>query len=146
MADNSLITMVFPANVAKIWPQVSELLKPEVDRGGTHDIDDVRREIVSGKCQLWVQWNGSCEAALVSEFQNFPKGVFLHIWLFVAAPDKKPDEEMFEKHLFDFAVANGCAGIKHEGRKGWERKHKHLPLSCENIMYYFLLKDLKEAS
>lgn len=149
MSDEVLITMMFPANVSKAWPQVARVLKPVVDLIGTHDIEDVRRAIVSGKSQLWVQWNqatGHCESALVSEFQDFPKGLFLNVWLFAAAEGKEPNEDEFEKQLFNFAFANGCIGMKHEGRKGWQRRHKHLPVKHENVVYYFMLKDLQEVA
>lgn len=143
MTDDALITMIFPANVGKAWPQVSSVLKPAVDRVGTHTIENVRQDILSGKSQLWVQWkNGQCEAALVTRFDPFPVGLFLSVWLFAAADGKTPNEEELEKNIFDFAYANGCVGMRHEGRKGWERKHKHLPISCENVVYYFYLKDL----
>lgn len=141
-----MITMMFPTNIPSAWPLVAPILQPAIDRVGTHTIEDVYKEVMSGKKDLWVQWNGGCEAALVSEFQSFPKGLFLNIWLFASAPGREPDEEEFEKHMFNYAVASGCVGMKHEGRKGWERKHKHLPVHCENFVYYFFLKDLQEAA
>lgn len=144
--NEKVITMVFPANVTKAWPQVAQVLKPAVDRVGTHDIEDVRRDILSGKSQLWVQWDkstGTCDAALITEFQTFPKGLFLNVWLYGVSPRAGADEEALEKQVFNYAFANGCTGIKHEGRKGWLERHKHLPVHCENAVYYLILKDLE---
>lgn len=145
MEKEAIITMMFPANLSAAWPQVAPILRQAVDRLGTHDVDDIRQAILAGNAQLWVQWNGKCEAALVTEFKSFPKGLFLNVWLFASDPERKPKEEEFEKHIFNFSVANNCVGIRDEGRTGWNRRLDHLPIRCENTVRYLFFKDLEGA-
>lgn len=149
MMEKAFVTLVYAEHVNKAWPQASALLKPAVDRIMTHDIEDVRKMILAGKAQLWVQYNSetkAIDAALVSEFENFPKGLFLNVWLYGVAKGKEALEAEFEQHMFNLADANQCVGIKHTGRKGWLQRHKHLPVYSESVVYVLLLSDIKKAT
>lgn len=146
MEKEPIITMVFPANIAAVWGQAEKLLTPAIEIVQTHYPENVRQSLMSGSAQLWVQWfEGNVEAALVTEFKDFPRGLWLNIWLFGAQPEKANEDE-FEKHIFKFADENGCVGITDIGRKGWKKRHAHLPIQSENIVYYLRLKDIKEAA
>lgn len=139
MSNTPIITMVFPANLEKVWPLAAELLQPAVDKFGTHGIEDVRKAIMCGNAQLWIRWNaGRVEAALVSEFKNFPKGLWLNVWLFGTHPDFAADEQEFERHMIEYAKANGCMGMMHTGRQGWGRRHAHLTGKMRTQTIYLL--------
>lgn len=134
--------MVFPANIEKVWPHVEPLLAPAIERFGTHSVDDMRKVLLSGNAQLWLQWaNGEADAAGVTEFVNYPRGLWLRIWLMGARDGAKILWEEFKKHIMGFAYANHCAGIRHEGRKGWIKHETHWgKIDSESIIYNYVLK------
>lgn len=144
-AMDRMITMVFPANVSPVWPQVAAILKPVVDRMGTHDVEDIRRAIMAGVAQLWVQWSGMVEATIVTEFKSYPKGLWLNVWLFSALKDRKPNEAEFERHIFSFMEENGCAGVQYSGRRGFKERYKHLNFK-EHVVCYLKSEDIRKAA
>lgn len=146
MTEEHIVTMVFPANVMAVWQQAAPILRPSVDRAGTHTLEDVRRSVMAGAAQLWVQWkDGKCESAVVTEFRPYPRGLWLNVWLWGADRDSKTDEEMFGLRLYEFADANQCVGFRVEGgRKGLGKLFKYL--NTERTVYSVLLKDLRKAA
>lgn len=132
--------MVFPANVSKTWPHVAPLLARAVERMKTHDTEDVRKMILSGNAHLWIQWSDGADAAGVTQFINYPKGLWLRIWLAGARDGVKVLWPEFQKHIIEFAHANNCAGIRHEGRNGWMKLHAQINgVDSEMVMYNYLL-------
>lgn len=141
MTEKSTITLVYPMNVMGVWPGAAFLLTPAVDAMGTHDIEDIRKAVMAGMAQLWIQYTDKIEAALVTEFKAFPKGLWLNVWL-MGAGQEGYNEDAFEWNIFEFAKKNNCIGIMETGRKGWERKHKHLKVNSENVIYNLLISDI----
>lgn len=134
MSQEPLITMVFPANIAKLWPQVAPLLQPAIDLSGTHDAEDVRKKLIAGNAQLWVQWSEKVDAAAVTEFIDYPRGLWLRVWLAGAAIKGAWAE--FQRIIIEFASANQCVGVENWGRKGWERLHSNLSQCGTVAMIY----------
>lgn len=125
----SEVFMIHAAHIPSVWGQVSKLLEPAAAIFATHDIDDVRKEIMGGNKQLWADWNGEAKAAAVTEFVSYPKGLALRIWLFGAKSDVEVAWEDFKKKFIEFAQLSKCKWIEHCGRDGWIRrdeKHKKL--------------------
>lgn len=122
--SQSIVTQVFPANIAAIWPQIYDLLKPAVDRCGTHLIEDVRKRLLIGSAQLWVKWTDHAEWAMVTDFQDYPQGLWLRVWLAGAVAGIKTNWEEAETAAVDFALANKCVGIENVGRDGWAKRHE----------------------
>lgn len=144
MAD---IFKVLPAHVMTVWPQVSRMLQPAVDRAGTHTIEDVRKKVITGYSDLWVQCAGDkVSAAMVTEFAHFPKGIWLNMWLAGAAKETPFEDALWEPHIIEFARFNGCTGIHWIGRKGWRERNKHLKINSEQIVYSLLLRDLERVA
>jgi hypothetical protein len=138
MPDAPFVTMVYPVNVIPLWEQAAKLLEPAVARSGTHEMEDVRRCIMAGNAQLWVQWNdGICEAAIVTEFKHYPKGLWLHIWL---AGAEGLNDDLLEQQIFRFAEESNCAGVSWTGRPGWKRRRSNLNLNTQNVVYHFDMK------
>lgn len=135
--------MVYPYNITGVWPHVEPLLAPAIDRFGTHAPDDVRRTLLAGNAQLWLQWNSEsklAEAAGVTELLNYPLGLWLRIWLMGVKPGAEALWDEFKKHILAFAYANKCAGIRHEGRKGWIRHETHWgDIDSESVIYNYKL-------
>lgn len=118
---NEIITMVYPANILPIWESTAELLKPAIELNDTHSVEDVRKMALCGNTQLWIQWSDKVDAAVVTEFVNYPKGVWFRFWL---AGARKGAEVLWEKFfdtLVAFAKANNCHGIEDCGRIGWNK-------------------------
>lgn len=114
-----------PENVAPLWPQLQALFKPALAMVSTHTADDVRRSIVAMRAQLWVQMvNEVVVSAATTEFVDYPRGLFVRVWMVGAVPDRRMDIQAFVNTLDHWRVAHGCVGFQWIGRSGWL---KHFP-------------------
>jgi hypothetical protein len=117
------ILKVWPENVTALWPQIEPLLIPALAVSSTHEPEDVRRAVMTGSAQLWVQMvDDVVEAVVTTEFVNYPLGVFVRVFTAGARPDHKMDTAGFLPILTEFAQRNGCVGFEAIGRHGWLRK------------------------
>ena len=110
-------------NVTPLWPQVAPLVTRALCGQPTHDDEDVRRMIMGGAAQLWVQWAERVEAIAVSEFAVYPKGVWVRVWLVGADPSAQMMAKEFGDAIEHWRAANGCRGIEAIGRMGWLRRY-----------------------
>lgn len=117
----TIITPLNPQNVIKVWPEVSRLIKPLLDESKTHSSDDVLKLLIGGTAQLWVQWNGHIEVALITRFEPYPQAISLRIWMAAALDEDKTNWEEWRVVLVGFAAQNNCSMIEAEGREGWEK-------------------------
>lgn len=113
------ITMVYSANIESVWLQVQPLLAPVLGLHNTHSPEDIRKACMCGNAQLWIQWTNKVEAAVVTEFVNYPKGLWFRFWLCGALKDAEILWAKFYETLHDFAKKNNCKGIEDCGREGW---------------------------
>ena len=121
----SAIFRVTLDNIAGLWPQVEPLVAQGLRGAPTHDAEDVRKMLYTGSCQLWVQCDiPVVEAAVISEFVAYPKGVWFRVWIAAAKPDPGMDTDEFLEKLTSFARQNNCAGFEAIGRHGWARRIK----------------------
>lgn len=118
--SESVITMIYPANIAQIWSEVEPILEPAVAISGTHNCEDVYHSLMGGKSQLWVQWNKRVEAAVTTEFIPYPRGLWFRFWLAGALNGAEVFWRKFFDILYAFAKENRCAGIEDCGRGGWD--------------------------
>lgn len=116
-----MITLVYPSNINPIWEEIKNLLMPVLELSGTHEIEDIRKILIGGQAQLWIQWNDGVEIAVVTEFKNYPKGMAFNLWLAGAKKDIKAEWKEFLDVLTNFAKKNGCRWIEDCGRIGWEK-------------------------
>jgi hypothetical protein len=118
------IFKVWPENITGLWPQIEPLLAPALATSSTHEPEDVRRAMMSGKAQLWVQLGDDrlVEAIVTTEFVDYPAGVFVRVWSAGAHPDHRMDTEGFLPILTEWAHKNGCVGFEAIGRMGWLRR------------------------
>lgn len=117
------VTMLYPHNISPAWPHIEQVLKPAVELAGTHEMEDVRKDLVSGRAQLWVQWSDGCDAAVVTELVPYPKGLWLRVWLMGAKGEKDVEWNNFENAIIKFAYVNKCQNIELWGRNGWEKRY-----------------------
>lgn len=130
MTDNLTITMIYPANVMQTWPYIYPLLQPAVALSETHNMEDLRRIILGGQAQLWVQWKDGVDAAVITEFINYPRGMWLRIWLAGAKKGADVEWEKFFDTLVKFGKDSKCIGIEDCGRGGWS---KYCPEQVKNV-------------
>lgn len=120
-----MISMVYPANIPPLWNQVEPILEPAIAISGTHNSEDVYHSLMGGKSQLWVQWNGKVEAAVVTEFMPYPRGLWFRFWLAGALKGACILWQGFYDILYKFAQNSFCIGIEDCGRGGWDYYAPH---------------------
>lgn len=81
---------------------------------GTHDLEDVRESILSGRMQLWPHERGCA----VTEIVLYPQRKVLHVFLAGGELDAIVGGL---GALSDWAKSQGCVSVTVAGRKGWER-------------------------
>ena len=114
------VLRVMPENVTPLWPQLEALFQPALCMVSTHDPEDIRRSIMAMRSQLWVQMVcGQVVAAATTEFVDYPKGMFVRVWLVGAIPDRPMDLNAFCDTLNRWRHANKCIGFEAIGRHGW---------------------------
>ena len=142
--SETLVTMVYPFNVAPMWPQVEPLLKKAISLDETHTPKDVLSAVISGNSQLWVQWaNKSAEMAVVTHFVSYPQGTRLRVWLGGSKEGAKVDHKKMDDMLVEFAKANRCIGMEIIGREGWARLFPDAEKSAVLLKRTFPLETLQ---
>lgn len=106
------------SNISWLWQQFErnrDLIQEVIDRGiGTHDIDDVWKEIESGNAQLWPTAN----SIMITNIETYPRAKVLRGWL--AAGDLK-EIVSTEEVIRNWAKKQGCDLVIIGGRRGWLR-------------------------
>lgn len=104
-----------PAPVG-IWPVVSSLLKPALERGGDSSLDEVMAEVDEGRAQLWIAHRAEdVRMALVTQ----AAGDALHLWL--CGGREMPSWLGFLDTLKAAAREGGFKRLTIDGRRGWGR-------------------------
>jgi hypothetical protein len=135
------IYRVWPDNITGLWPQVAPLLQLALDQTSTHTAEDVRRMLMSGAAQLWVQIeDGIVQAAMTTEFVNYPQGLFVRAWSAGARRDCKMQIDEFIAMATDWCLLHGGIGLEAVGRHGWLRK---LPAArVEGLVMRYLIPQI----
>lgn len=125
MVEERAVFRVSPPDICPTWAVIEPFFCPVFQDCKTHLPEDVRDILLSQQAQLWVQWNGTVrqiEAAFVTEFVKYPRGIWVRLWLGGAKMDKKVDYRAVRGALTIWARNNGCRGFEIIGRHGWLRK------------------------
>jgi hypothetical protein len=109
--------------------RVRPFLEPALPYGGnTHDFVHIVQGVISGNLMLWPTEN----AAIVTEFHNFPNKRMLHI--FLAGGDLSEIKQLHDD-VVRFAKEVGCAGLSLTGRVGWIRALSDLGFGDKGLRY-----------
>ena len=81
---------------------------------GTHDFEDVAKEVKVGTMQLWSGEKGCA----VTQILIYPKKKVLHVFLAGGEMNQIID---FQASAVEFGKINGCTAISLAGRKGWAK-------------------------
>lgn len=112
-------------DISATWANVVPMFTKLFAESKTHEAEDVRQTLLVQAAQLWVQWNtetATIEAAFVTEFVKYPRGIWLRLWLGGALPDAPLDYDLVRDALTVWAKQNGARGFEIIGRPGWLRK------------------------
>lgn len=108
-----------PAQVAKIWPLVSHLIREAMRKGGG-DFEDIERAVLSGERLLWVAADEEqIWASAVTGLHTENEHKFCCIWACGGRAREKWLPLLSE--VESFAKAEGCQSMRIYGRKGWAR-------------------------
>ena len=118
--NSPIISMIHPVNIAPLWSQIEPLIEPAVQISETHNCEDIYHSLMGGKSQLWTQWNEKVEAAVVTEFKHYPRGLWFNLWLAGALKGAHIIWKEFYNILYEYARSCSCAGIEDCGRGGWD--------------------------
>ena len=122
--------MIFEA-----WIKCREWLLPAIElTNGTHNEDDVLRELMRGKLTLWP----GERSAIVTEFVEYDTGKKKTLHFFLVGGDM--DELLaMEPKIAEWGKSKGCGMMSCAGRKGWE---KVLEPNGYKLGCVYLYKDL----
>lgn len=112
--------------IPMVWPEVSDLLQPAVDKAdGKVDIDEVYSNLCNRDMQLWITRTkkGSILTACVTRIMAGKSWKRLE-GCFYASNGGDADLAMVSDLLFAFAKSHACEAIEIIGRKGFEKKLK----------------------
>ena len=82
--------------------------------GGTHEFDDVVKNIAQGTMQLWPSPRG----CIVTEIVVYPRKKVLNVFLAGGELDQIVD---MNNDITEWAVQNGCKAGTMSGRIGWKK-------------------------
>jgi hypothetical protein len=112
-------------DISATWARLTPLFAPIFAKAVTHEPEDVRQILLAQEAQLWVQWNvetKTIEAAFVTQFVKYPRGIWVRLWLGGALPDVPVDYDGVRGALTFWARQNGARGFEIVGRQGWLRR------------------------
>lgn len=116
--------MLFGIQVAElpgVWPFVCDDLEAASKTSrGKWDLADIRAQLESGECQLWVWQTDTAHACIVTQIRNYAKNRCC--WIRVATGENyKEWADIAIERLEAWARANGCDAMELVARPGWQR-------------------------
>ena len=112
-------------NISSTWAYIQPWFASIFADKPTHTPDDVWQMLLAERAQLWIQFcqeTGAIEAAFVTEFAAYPRGVWVRIWLGAAPPKVKIHYNMVKAAMNEWARMHGARGFEIIGRHGWLHK------------------------
>src|SRR6266481_5449932 len=126
------VVQLAPTNIQALWSQIATIIKPAVDQVSTHKVQDIYRSVMSMRAQMWAELVGTeVVTAVVTEFVDYPAGLYLRIWLCAAKPGSPMDNDMWLEEMDRYRDASGAIGFEAIGRMGWL---KRFPLKVEGLV------------
>jgi hypothetical protein len=115
----TVVRGIQPREVEAHWPRLAPLIERGLCfAGGCFGLADVRRSLIEGRRQLWVDWP-EIRCALVTEQFDYPLKRVLHV--FLVAGRLPRDWRAIWAGIERWARSQGCAAVEIRGRPGWAR-------------------------
>lgn len=146
VGDNYYLANVPTLHVEDIWFKVL----PHLLRGKEHwehlyDVEDIHRDLILGRQQLWVMVEKTEKRvlyAMLTQLDDFPKCRVLRI-LYLGGEDLHPRMIKEMARLERWALEHGATMVDFLGRKGWQKLVSNLGYEPVGIV---MRKELKELS
>jgi hypothetical protein len=119
MPSKAELVCIDPSRVREFWPHVEKLIKRAVIRGGG-DFADIRRGVLNGPDLLWLAWDGDTVMAAATTRLGTIGDRKICTIAACGGTGWKRFGHMIEG-LENFAIGEGCAAVRIEGRAGWSR-------------------------
>jgi len=127
------IIQLLPQNIVALWPQIAPIIRPAVVLVSTHTVSDIYRAVVSMRAQVWASVHETkVLAAVISEFVDYPAGLFVRIWIAASLPEVPFDTAAFMEKLDEWRCASNAIGFEAVGRMGWLKRYPGL--KCEGLI------------
>lgn len=108
------LVLIPTVHVDTVWRLAEGHLKRAIEHsGGVVTLDDHRKGVTDGAKQLWIIWDGSCRAAVVTQIINN----VCFIW--ALGGEGMKDWLHLLDELEGWARRQGCTGMQLWGRPGW---------------------------
>ena len=125
-SDSALVVGgVVSEYTTQLWPYYGDLIRQALDHGhGDLSWQDVMKKLSEGRMQLWLasepeDGDMNVLAAMVTEVKVYPQQKVANIVLLAGDGfDRWVD---YLSVVEAWAIAQGCAELRMEGRRGWER-------------------------
>lgn len=109
--------------IRDVWPIVANWIEGVASRSGIWTVRGMVSRLESGESQLWLIWDDEAECALAAFGSRLFTGdngrKFAEItWL--TGKEMKRWRHLHDK-FEEWAKAEGCYGVRHWARPGWER-------------------------
>lgn len=106
------------------------------DLGSVYSLSDIYSSIKAGNSHAF--YDTESQYAGILSLRSFPKKKMLYVYWGGQNPEchSTPDYEQMDAFLVKVAKAFGASVIMVEGRRGWERKVKHLGYVPETVNLY----------
>ena len=117
----NIITAVPSDKITMLWPEVSPMLYPAVERShGRWTMEFLLDALRSGQQQLWIVFEGEqpIKGVATTEILVYPNRKMLAIQ-YLGGKDLDTWGFSFLEIIEDFAKAAGCSGIEGTARKGF---------------------------
>lgn len=113
-------TGILHTEIESVWPEVRPFIASACERmSGRMDEEDVKRFLLSGDMQLWVNRKEEITAVCVTEVINYPKKKACRI--FIGTGKNRRDWQNYRWVIEEWARSQGCDGMESFARKGWAR-------------------------
>ncbi len=121
MSASVELACVDPAQVGRIWPHVSHVIRRAMARGGMGRFEDVERDVLGANAYLWLAIeSGSVLAAAVTQVTQDKDGRLCTI-VACGGHDWARWGGLIEG-LENYARAENCRRMAIAGRPGWRRR------------------------
>lgn len=114
------VTIVANSLIDDVWYQVAPLLlKGKKYWDDYFSLEDIKRECIEGRMQLWVGVNGEITMCALTTIDVYPRGKFLRI-VYIGGRNWRAVAHSHEQ-IKQFALKHSCVGTDTIARDGWMR-------------------------
>jgi hypothetical protein len=124
-SETSEIFRLAVENIPPLWDQLEPLITASFFDTPTLDAEDVFRMLMAHRAHAFVQISmdepGVVQALCVTDFDVYPKGVWLRVWLCAATKGYRLNRTAMRHAIEAWKKTERCKGLVLIGRPGWTK-------------------------